>query len=85
VKVHIVKSCCGIAAAAKGFDGFIECSCGEPPTSFKDHVFKEVGDAFFARALTAAAGLAPKIKAGEWRIGHRCRHATGAIWQTPVV
>jgi hypothetical protein len=48
-------------------------------------VFKEVGDAFFARALTAAAGLAPKVKAGEWRIGHRCSHATGAVGQSPVI
>jgi hypothetical protein len=44
-----------------------------------------MGDAFFARAFTATAGLAPKIKAGEWRIGHRCSHATGAIGQTPVI
>ena len=83
--MHIVESSCGIAAAAKGFDGFIECSCSEATAALEHHVFEEMGDAFFARAFTAAAGLAPKIKAGEWRIGHRCSHATGAIGQSPVI
>ena len=85
MKVHIVESGSSVAAAAKRFDGLIELSCREATAALEHHVFKEMGDAFFTRTFTAAAGLAPKIKAGEWRVGHRCGHATGAIGQTPVI
>ena len=84
-KVQIVGSSCSVGAAAKGFDGLIERSCRGSSAALKHHVFEDIGDAFFAKMHSAAAGKTIKIKANEWRIVPRWRHATGATGQTPVI
>ena len=68
MKMHIVETGGGIAAAAKGLDATIEFSRRQGVAALEHHVLEKVSHAAFVSSFGGTAGPAPKIDADQRRI-----------------
>ena len=82
VKVHIIETGGGIAAAAEGLDSAVEFARAQGPAALEDHVLQKMGHAAFLSRFRGTAGPAPEIDAGERRVRTiHLHHRDGVVEQ----